>query len=113
MGIDVADLADRDDMAALVREALEKRGARRYDGEILAMTGAREIMSAGADKGPGDDAANIQRVSKFARRLADFIKPLEAEVFFVCGNLHDGISAGIDDRLSRPHMLFAMVLDHL
>ena len=100
VGENVADLADRDDSAAGLRETIEKRGRWRQHRIILAIGGAGEIAGSGADEGAGDDAADVQFIGQLAGNPADVIEMLEAEAFFVGGNLDDTVGACIDNRLA-------------
>jgi len=113
VGENVADLADRDDGAARLREAIEKRGRRRHHGIILAVGGAGEIAGSSADEGAGNDAADVQFIGQFAGNPADVIEMLEAEAFFVRCNLDDTVSTCIDNRLAAAHVFRAEFLDDL
>ena len=111
MGEDVADLADRDDRAARARGALQEIAGRRRNREILAVGGADEILGALADERPGDDAADVERIAEPARDAAEIVEPLEPERLLMRGDLQHRIGRGVADRLQRPQVLLAVVLD--
>ena len=66
-----------------------------------------------ADEGPRDDAADIQFIGQFAGDLADLIETLEAEAFFVGGDLNDTVGTCIDNWLAACHVLHAEFFDDL
>ena len=113
VGENVADLADRNDGAARLGEAIEKRGRRRQHRIILAVGGAGEIVGGGADEGARDDAADIQFIGQLAGNLADVIETLEAEAFLMRGDLDDTVSACIDNRFAGRHVFRAEFFDDL
>jgi hypothetical protein len=107
MRVDVADLADADHLAAAPGDAVEQRRLRRRHGIVAAVGGALEVGRRLADEGPGDDAADVQRVDQPANDLAERIEPLEAEMGLVRGDLEDGIGRGVADRLAGADVLLA------
>ena len=113
MGEDIADLAERDDIAPGRRQAIEQGRFRRRDGEIAAIGGARESRAIGASERPRDDAADLERQGQFARDAADLEQAIETESFLMRGDLQHRIGRGIDDRLAGRHMLFAKFDDDL
>ena len=113
MGEDVADLADRDDLASGARRALEEVAGQRRDGEVLAMGGAGEIGRRAPDEGAGDDAPDRQRIAQAPRDAADLVEPLQPERLLVRGDLEHRIGRGVADRLQRPQVLLAEFGDDL
>ena len=105
MGENVADLADADHLAAGLCEAVEQRRRRGEDGVVLAVARALEVSGAGADEGPGDHAADVQRIAQRARRNAHVVKPLQPERRFVGRDLQYTVGRGVDDRHARGHVL--------
>ena len=99
MGEDVADLADRDDIAARRAARCSRLPSRRGNREILAIGGADEILGACADERPRDDAADVERVAEPARDSAKIIEPIEPEGLFVRGDLQHRIGGGVADGL--------------
>ena len=113
MGEDVADLADADDPAAARDQPVEQRRFGRRDGVVAPVGGALEGRGGLADERPRDDPADIQRIDQLAHDLAELIKPLEAEMGLVRGDLEDRIGGCVADRLAGPDVLLAEPLDDL
>src|SRR5213593_2582509 len=107
MRIDVADLAHAEDFASGVGEPIEKGRLGWQDRIVLAVAGARKVLSPDADERPRDDSADIERQREFTRYFADLIEPFEPEALLMGRNLDDGICGRIDDWFPGPRMLFA------
>jgi hypothetical protein len=53
----------------------------------------------------------MRAIEKFARDFAHAVELLGGDDVFVRGDLEHAVTRGVDDRLSRAHMLFAELLD--
>ena len=113
VGKDVADLAYRDNGAARLGEAIQKRRRRRQHRIILAVAGADEIAGGGANEGARDDAADVQFIGQLAGNAANFIEPFKSKTFFMRGDLNDTIGTCIDNRFSGRHVFRAEFCDDL
>src|SRR5579883_1633298 len=102
MGENVADLADRDDVAPRFGGALEKIAGRRRDGEVLAPRRARKFAGAAAEKRARNDAADLERIAELSRDAAKIVEPIEAERLFMRGDLQHRIRRRVADRLQSP-----------
>ena len=110
MGEDVADLANRHDRPPCRRRSRKQIAGQRRNREILAVGGAREGALALAEKGSGDNAANVEGIAKPTRDAAEVIEAFETEGLFMRGDLQDRIRRRVADRLQRPQMLLAEFL---
>ena len=72
---------------------------------------ALETGRAFADKRPRDHPPDIQRIDQLAYASAKLIKPFEAEMRLMRGDLDDGIGRCVADRLAGPDVLLAEPLD--
>ena len=112
MGEDVADLADRDDRAARAARPAAGDCRRAADtAKSLRLAVRTKSLALRADEGPGDDAADVERIAEPARDAAEIIEPLEPEGLLVRGDLQHRVGRGVADRLQRPQVLLAVVLD--
>ena len=105
------DFADSDRRQLRILEEIQQclRGWR--DGEILPVSSACEA-SRPADKGPRNDACHtVRTVEQFPGNFAYSIELRERNNLFVRRHLEYGISRGVYDRLPRPHMFRAQLLD--
>ena len=113
VGEDVGDLADGDDGASGCRGMIEQGGARRLDGEVAAVGGAREGGRVAADERPRYDAPDVQRIGKLTRDGAHLVKAIQAEGRLMGSDLDDGVDGGVDDGLAGSEVLSAQRLDDL
>ena len=111
VGENVADLADRDDRAARPSRPLQKIAVGRRHGEILAIGRADEIFRRFADEWARDHPPDLQRIAETPPDAAELVEPLEPKSLFVRGDLKDRVGRGVADRLPRPYMLLAELLD--
>jgi hypothetical protein len=88
---DVADLADRMHLAARRLDPVEQRRFRRRNREVAAIAGAMEGLAALAEEGPGNDAADIERIEDDPHFLAEIEQPAQAEGHLMRGDLEDGV----------------------
>ena len=82
-GIDVGNLADGIDLIAGGLIAVEQGRLGRGNGEVAAIAGALEGGGGLADEWPRDHASDPERIDQPAHHLAEFIKPLQAEMDFM------------------------------
>src|SRR4051794_16170908 len=101
---DVADLADRDDIAGVGGRKIEDRVTWRRDGIVAAVARPEKARLRRSKKRPGDDTADIVGFQQFACDLADRIESLQPEFLFVRSNLEDTVGRSVADRFSRPDM---------
>ena len=82
-------------------------GCGRRHGEIAPIAGALEIAGVVTGERPRDDASDDQVVDEPARDPAELEQAVESESRLVGGDLEHGITRGVDDRLTAPHVLQA------
>ena len=80
MGEDIADLADGDHRPAGGGQRVEQSRRRWRDRVVLAMAGADEGLRRLAEEGPGDHAADVERVGQLACHAADLVETVETEM---------------------------------
>ena len=107
---DVADFAQGHDFAAGVLDRVEQGRARRRHGVIVAVAGAA-VGAVRAQEGARDHAANVVRLDQLERRFAYRVQALEAEVFFVRGDLHHRVARRVDDHFAGGDMRVAVQVD--
>ncbi len=113
---DVIDLANGPDRTPGFHDSVEqvtRRGRDRKIPPIARAPVAGTIICAAPapGKGPGDDAADVERVTNTARHLADGVQPVESEGLLMGCDLEHGIGAGVDDRLAAETVLVAQFSD--
>ena len=91
MGEDIADLADADDAPTGGHHPVQQRRFGWRNRIVAPIGGAFETPGIVADKGPGDDPADVQRIDQAPRDLAGLVEPVEPEGGFVGGDLEHRI----------------------
>ena len=108
---DVADLADRDHVAARRRRQVENGGRGRRDRIIAAIAGAAEIVRRAPRERPGDDAADLITIHQLAGDGAHLVEAREPERRLVRGDLKHAVGRGVADRLSGADVRLAELAD--
>ncbi len=109
--VDVVNFADAENGNFCVGEHIEKHGARRLDGIIVAALGAT-IIPWRAGERTSDDATNTMRsLKKLARDFAHFVELGDGNRFFMRGDLENAVAGGVNDRKAGTLVLFAEFLD--
>ncbi len=111
MRIDIADLADCQDLAVPLDKAVKKRRLRRQNRKVAPVARSSKCRRTLPDEGACDDAADIQRIEDLADDLAQRNQPLQPEMHLVRRNLEDRVRRRVADRLARADMLFAKTGD--
>src|SRR5690606_1355303 len=75
-GIDVGNLADGEDLVAGRPVAVEQGRLGRGNGVVAPIAGALEGLRAVPEKGPGNDAADLQRFGQREGDAANLVEPV-------------------------------------
>ena len=114
VGVDVGDFTDRHHFAALLVHQLFQHGRRRrLYRQIVTVAGALEVARLIADERTRDHATDVVTAfgQLFTRNFAQLIQTIQAEGFFMAGDLEHRVSGGVENRLAGFHVLFAQLIE--
>src|SRR5690606_17967206 len=103
---------DADHFTAALDQLVEDRRLRRRHGKVAPVPGAHEGAAVITDERPGDDAAYVVLIHQFARDPAELVEPFQAERALMAGDLEYAVGRRVHDRLARPQVLLAELLDY-
>ncbi len=109
--VDVVNFTDAENGNFCVGEHIEKHGARRLDGIIVAALGATIIPWRAGERTSDDTTNTMRSLKKLARDFTHFVKLSDGNRFFMRGDLENAVAGGVNDGKAGALMLFPEFLD--
>ncbi|CZZ30491.1 Uncharacterised protein [Enterobacter hormaechei] len=115
VGVNVRDFTHGNHVTVFLVDEFLQHGRRRWlHGQIVTVAGTLEVTRFVADKRTRDNAANVVAAfgQLFTGDFAQLVQFIQAKRLFMAGDLENGVSRGIENRLAGFHVLFAELVQN-